>query len=75
MALKIRKTTVIPYPEEELNDLKELIKNDGMLVAIQDNTGITPPTTKSIVETGKGQKVKVDKLRNFVKEFKNQFAQ
>jgi hypothetical protein len=73
MTLNVRDTAVIPYPPEELAELNTLLELDGMLTVIFDNTEITPPTTKAIANKGRGQKAKVDKLREFVKSFNKQF--
>lgn len=75
MTITVKDTAVIPYPEAELRDLNKLLEYDGMLVTIQENTGITPPTVRKIVADKRGQKAKVDDLIQFVKAFKLQFPQ
>jgi hypothetical protein len=75
MTIKIKETAVIPYPVNELKDLNKLLELDGMLITIQENTGITPPTVRKIAAEGTGQKAKVDDLIKFVRAFKLQFPQ
>lgn len=74
MTLKIRENTVVPYPANELPALVKVLETDGILMTIQDNANVTPPTVRSIVETGKGRYSKVKALREFVIAWNKQFA-
>lgn len=73
MTLKIDDTVVIPYPENELAELKELLERDGMLKTIAANSEVSIPTIYKIVDTGLGQKGKIENIRNVVKLFNKQY--
>jgi hypothetical protein len=74
MTIKINDTAVIPYPSDELEDLKKLLKLDGMYTTIVENTKISRPTIVGIADKGQGQFAKVKALREFVIAWNKQFA-
>lgn len=72
--ITIRPNTVIPVPATDLKELRKIIAYDGMLLTIQDNTGVQPYTSKTIAKNGHGRKEKVDLLIDFVRKFNKTVA-
>lgn len=72
--ITINPTTVVPYPTKELKELKKIVAYDGVVKAIYDNTGITAPTVRSVIDNGSGQYRVVSELRAFVIKFNKKTA-
>ena len=67
--MDFKPTTVVPYPDEELDNLRKCLKLNGVTEMIRNSTRISKPTIRRIADCGHGGYDKVCKLRYFVKKF------
>lgn len=72
--LKIKDNVVVPYPPDELKELKKVVKYKGVIEMIVAEKITTAPTVRRIIKEGKGQMKIVSDLREFVSAFKKAVA-
>lgn len=64
----------IDYPKAELKDLRNCLKKRGFLSSAVLATGIAESSIKGFADNGRGQWSKVNALREYVKQYKQQTA-
>jgi hypothetical protein len=60
---------VIPYPPNEIDKLKEVISNSGVLDDILKKFGIAKNTVTTIAKDGKGRKRNVEVIKAYVEAY------
>lgn len=62
-----------PYPAEQLEDLREVIENQGVLADMASQGIATPLAIKGIAQRGSGKYGIVKKLIGYVENYKSAF--
>jgi hypothetical protein len=70
---KIGDNTTVPYPAEKLEDLKEVIQNQGVLTDMAEQEIATPLAIRGIADRGTGKYGIVKKLIGYVENYKSAF--
>lgn len=65
----VKNHTMVYYPEDELHQLRKVLKLRGIQEQILSHTGIAKSTVSRISKKGMGTWEKVSQLRQFVIEF------
>ena len=73
--LQIPDNVEIPYPDDELKDLRRCIKLQGFIALAVKETGLSKNTIKAYPTKKQGVSEKVNALRSFVKSFLDKAAQ
>lgn len=70
--IEVPDSVEIPYPEDELQDLEICLSYHGFKKLAYKHTGVKPERQEIYLEKKKGQKGQVDKLRAFVRQYKEE---